>query len=111
MRRPSLAWPTFAMIAALASATAAEARNGRAHYTIVIDRMAFGPAPSGLHVGDTIMWVNRDMFRHSATAADRSFDLDLPPGGSGRMTLMRAGAIAFSCKFHPGMKGVLVVAP
>lgn len=80
-----------------------------ATYTVIVDKMAFGALPHGLHVGDTIVWVNRDLFRHSATAADRSFDVDLPAGKSVRLTLQRAGSVAFSCKFHPGMKGVLII--
>ena len=39
-------------------------------YTVVIDKMRFGPAPVGLHVGDRIVWANKDFLRHSATAAD-----------------------------------------
>jgi plastocyanin len=92
-------------------ATAQARQRSPATYTIVIDKMAFGPSPGGLHVGDTITWVNRDLFRHTATAADRSFNLDLSPGKSGRVTLKRAGTVAFSCTFHPGMKGTLVVLP
>ena len=71
--------------------------------------MKFAPVPAGLHVGDQIVWANHDMFRHTATAADHSFDVDLSPGQSGRIILRKPGAIAFSCKFHPGMKGVLTV--
>ena len=98
-------------LGSLAIATAQARQRVPATYTIAIDKMAFGPTPSGLHVGDAITWVNHDLFRHTATAADGSFDLDLPPGKSGRVTLKRAGTLAFSCTFHPGMKGVLVVLP
>jgi len=79
-------------------------------YTVVIDKMKFGPVPAGLRVGDTILWVNRDLFRHTATAKDQSFDIDLPPDKSGKLVLKHPGTIAFSCKFHPGMRGTLVVA-
>jgi plastocyanin len=72
--------------------------------------MKFGPVPAGLKAGDVILWVNRDMFRHSATAKDGSFNLDLPAGAQGKMVLRRAGAIAFFCRYHPGMTGALQVA-
>ncbi len=81
----------------------------RATHTIVIDQMKFGPAPQGLRVGDTVTWINRDLFRHTATARDGSFNLDLMPGKSGSVTLRRAGSIAFYCTFHPGMRGQFVV--
>jgi plastocyanin len=78
-------------------------------YTIVMDKMKFGPVPAQLHKGDTIVWVNKDMFRHTATAADHSFDVDLMPGKMAKTVLTRTGAIAFVCRFHPNMKGVLQV--
>lgn len=79
-------------------------------YTILIDKMKYGQVPPGLRVGDTIIWVNRDLFRHTATASDRSFEVDLMPAKSGRMVLRRPGSIAFFCRFHPGMRGQLNVA-
>jgi plastocyanin len=77
-------------------------------HTVVIDKMKFGPLPPHLRSGDVILWVNRDIFRHTATARDGSFNLDLPAKASGRTMVKRKGAIPFFCKYHPGMKGVLV---
>lgn len=93
----------------LPAAAAPPARAART-YTIVLDKMKFGTPPPGLHVGDTILWVNHDLFRHTATARDNSFDLDLPPAATARLVLRKPGAIAFFCKFHPGMTGQLIVA-
>jgi plastocyanin len=78
-------------------------------YTVVIDKMKFGPLPADLHKGDTIVWVNRDFLRHSATAGDHSFDVDLLPGKAAKIVLNKTGTIAFACRYHPGMKGVLQV--
>jgi plastocyanin len=78
-------------------------------YTVVIEKMKFGPVPSGLHKGDTIIWANRDFLRHTATAADHSFDVDLMPGKAAKIVLNKAGTIPFNCRYHPGMKGVLQV--
>jgi plastocyanin len=82
---------------------------GKVH-VIEIRAMAFGPAPAGLKVGDAIEWVNADIFRHTATASDRSFDVDLIPKARKRTVLRTAGAVAFYCRFHPGMTGSLAVA-
>ena len=79
-------------------------------HTIIIDKMKFGPAPAGIHVGDTIIWVNRDMFKHSATARDKSFNVQLPPGTSGKTVIRHSGTIPFYCIYHPGMTGSLSVA-
>ena len=78
-------------------------------YTVVIDKMKFGALPSGLRKGDAIIWVNHDFLRHTATAADHSFDVDLPAGAKAKTVLKRSGTIAFACRFHPDMHGVLQV--
>jgi plastocyanin len=93
-----------------AAASAAAPPAGR-NYAIPIAGMHFGPAPAGLRAGDTILWVNRDIVAHSATARDRSFDVTLQPRQSVRVTLRHAGSIAFYCRFHPTMQSVLTVAP
>lgn len=92
------------------AATAAARRSAHVVtvHTIVIDKMQYGPMPTDVHAGDVLEWRNRDMFEHSATARDGSFDVDLKPGASGRITV-KAGSIAFFCKFHPGMSATLVV--
>ena len=79
-------------------------------HTVVIEKMRFGPSPAGLRVGDTILGVNRDPVRHTATARDKSFNVDLPPRKSGKVVVKRAGAIAVYCVFHPAMTGKLGVA-
>ena len=80
-------------------------------YTVVIDKMKFGPVPATLRAGDRITWVNKDMFRHTATAKDKSFDLDLQPGASGTVVVRKAGAITVICRYHPGMRAILKVKP
>jgi plastocyanin len=96
-----------AMVAALPLAAAPAAGAPTVH-TVVIDKMKFGNPPPNLRAGDVILWVNHDFFRHSATAKDGSFNLDLPPRTSGRTVVRSKGAIPFFCRYHPGMKGVLV---
>ena len=77
-------------------------------HTIIIDKMKFGPVPKNVRAGDVILWVNRDIFKHTATARDRSFNIDLAPSARRKTVVKRSGA--FYCTYHPGMKGRLVVA-
>ena len=79
-------------------------------HVIVMDKMKFGAVPANIHRGDAIVWINRDFVRHTATATNKSFDVDLPPKTQKRMTVRASGAIPFTCRFHPGMRGVLKVA-
>src|SRR5580704_1755221 len=78
-------------------------------YSIAINNLAYGPAPITAHVGDTVQWVNKDMFLHSATAADKSFDVTVKPNTTGAVVLSHAGVISYICRYHPGMKGQIVV--
>jgi plastocyanin len=79
-------------------------------YTVTLQQMAFGPVAAGLRVGDTLEWVNNDIFLHSATAKDKSFDLELKPKAHVHMVLKKAGTFAFFCRYHSGMIGRLAVA-
>lgn len=96
-----------AMIIALAVAPAG-ARPVAHTATATLDKLAFGAVSTNLRVGDSVIWANHDLFRHSATAKGH-FDVDLPPGSQRRMLLTKAGVFPFTCKYHPGMKGVLKV--
>ena len=97
-------------LAALAGAAASAAPPpARPVPVIAMAAMHFGAAPAGLRAGDSIVFVNRDIVAHTATARDHSFDAVVQPRQSVRVTLRRAGAIAFYCRFHPTMQGVLNV--
>src|SRR3546814_12375087 len=64
-------------------------------HIVIIDKMKFGPTPINVRVGDVILWVNKDIFRHHATARDRSFNIDLEPADRGKTVLKRSGLIPF----------------
>lgn len=104
MRRFALA-AAFGLL--LPCAAQAEPRT----HVIEIANMAFVVAPADIHVGDTVVWRNKDMFRHTATARDGGFDVDLPAGGEGRTVVKKAGSFAYFCRFHPAMTAKLDVKP
>jgi plastocyanin len=103
--------PQFAAVAWSLLPSSALAAAATPHtYTIVIDKMKFGPVPAELRKGDIVVWDNRDMFRHSAT--DKGvFDVDLLAGKAMKMRVTKSGVFPFVCKYHPGMTGVLKVQP
>ena len=97
-------------LAVLLLATPPASAAQRTH-VVVIDAMKFGAAPQGIRAGDRITWVNKDMFRHTATAKDGSFNVDLQPGQRKSAIVGKAGAIAVICRYHPGMRTLLRVKP
>lgn len=98
----------FAVLA-LQGEKPAEAAESRSH-TIVMQHMKFVAVPATLRNGDTILWVNRDVVPHTATAGNRGFDVVLRPQQSARTIVKQTGKIAFYCRYHPAMRGTLVVA-
>jgi plastocyanin len=77
---------------------------------VIIDRLVFSPATVEAKAGDTIEWVNKDMFAHTATVKG-SWEVMIPPKKSASLTLKASGPVDYFCRFHPNMKGRLVVAP
>ena len=78
---------------------------------ITIESLAFTPAEVSAKVGDTIEWVNKDVFVHTATARNGDFDVTQPPKKTVTSVLNKAGAVEYYCRFHPNMKAVLKIAP
>ena len=78
---------------------------------IVIENLVFAPVEVSAKVGDTIEWVNKDVFAHTATARNGDFDVNQPPKKTVTSVLNKAGTVEYYCRFHPNMKGVLKIAP
>ena len=77
-----------------------------ATHVVLIDQMKYAPVPP-LKVGDDVVFVNKDIFRHTVTATNNKFNLDLMPGQRGGLHINSAGIAAFYCKYHPGMRGTM----
>jgi plastocyanin len=78
---------------------------------ITMENLVISPAVSSAKVGDTVEWVNKDVFEHTATARGGDWDVNLPSKKSGTLVLKKAGTIDYYCRFHPNMKATLTVAP
>jgi plastocyanin len=60
--------------------------------------------------GDTIVWVNKDLFPHTATASNSTFNSQvIAAGASWKYVAKKKGAFAYTCVFHPTMKAALLV--
>ena len=78
---------------------------------IMMQDLVFAPAEVSAKVGDTIEWVNKDVFAHTATARNGDFDVNLPPKKTVTSVLNKAGTVEYYCRFHPNMKAVLQIVP
>src|SRR5687768_1355182 len=79
-------------------------------HTIVIAEMKFIPETLTVSPGDTIVWVNKDFFPHTATAQDKSFDSrDIATNKSWKYVAAKKGAFSYICTLHPTMEATLIV--
>ncbi|QQO20511.1 cupredoxin domain-containing protein [Bradyrhizobium diazoefficiens] len=78
---------------------------------ITMENLEIAPADVSAKVGDTIEWINKDVFAHTATAENGDFDVTLPPKKSATSVLKKPGAIEYYCRYHPNMKARLKVGP
>lgn len=78
---------------------------------VTIYKLDFTPVVVHAKVGDTIEWINKDALAHTATAKNGAWNVLLKPKKSGHIVLKKAGSIDYFCKFHPNMKGRVVVTP
>lgn len=94
---------------ALSAAASATAGPGRTH-TITIENMQFNPQALTVHAGDTVVWVNKDLFPHTVTASTKAFDSGgIAANASWSYVAAKSGDYAYGCTFHPTMKGSLTV--
>jgi len=79
-------------------------------HTIVIADMKFVPDTLTVKAGDTVVWVNKDFFPHTATAQDKTFDSrDIATNKSWKYVATKKGSFPYICTLHPTMKATLIV--
>jgi plastocyanin len=79
-------------------------------HTVIIEGTRFQPESLTVKAGDTIVWVNKDLFPHTATASNSTFNSDvIAAGASWKYTAKKTGEFAYACVFHPTMKADMVV--
>ena len=106
---PVLALALGAWIGGVAPAAQGGAKRKPVTHTVTIDGARFSPATLTVKPGDTVLWVNKDILAHTATADGGAFDSRvIQPGKSWKFIARKAGEYPYTCAFHP-MNGTLVV--
>jgi plastocyanin len=100
---------TLSIVAALTLAGSVPAHAATIQITMV--NLVIAPAETSAKVGDTVEWVNKDVFAHTATARNGDFDVTMPPKTTMTLVLKKAGSVDYYCRFHPNMKAVLKIEP
>ena len=100
---------TYVAISLFAIALAAASRAAATVVKVEMKGIGFLPTKISAKVGDTIEWTNRDFVVHSATARDKSFDVDIQANKSSSRVMKQAAKIAYYCRYHPNMTGEIDV--
>jgi plastocyanin len=80
--------------------------------TVVVEIKDFAISPEKVTIrkGSTVIFINRDKVKHTATADGGEFDTGLlGKDVSGKVKFDETGTFTFYCSPHPGMTGTIVV--
>ena len=80
-----------------------------AKHTVTIEAVQFQPTVVEARRGDSIVWINKDPFPHTVTAAGKFDSKEIKPGESWSYKIQQAGDVSYICTLHPTMKATLHV--
>ncbi|MEH6547461.1 MAG: plastocyanin/azurin family copper-binding protein [Sneathiella sp.] len=79
-------------------------------HLVEIAKFAFTPTELKVRPGDTIIWLNRDIVPHTATALDKSWDTDtIERGKSKSLIVTKKMNQVYYCRFHPKMTANITI--
>ena len=109
MRIPIFAFAMSVILCTLA-VTASERPKPMTH-TVTVEGMKFQPEALTVAVGDSVVWVNKDLVGHTATSSRAGiFDSKLiEPDKSWKLIVRTKGDFDYVCTYHPTMKATLRV--
>ena len=74
-------------------------------HTVEIRKLVFVPASIKVKAGDTVIWANRDIVPHTASAADGSWDTGLIASNQKKSIVITGDtATLYFCQYHPSMQ-------
>lgn len=79
--------------------------------TVEMTKFAFVPVRIEIKTGGSVIFINRDLVPHTATADDGSFDTGtLRKDARKEIVFSEAGEFPYYCRFHRHMTGIIRVA-
>ena len=102
---------TVALTLALVACCFAAQQDDEKARTVTIKNLKYNPAKITIKAGETVTWVNADDNDHTVTSDEKDlFASDnLGNGDKFRHTFEKKGTFPYHCKYHPRMKGVVIV--
>ena len=94
------------------SSIAADAKQGddAKAQKVTIKNLKYDPPKLTIKPGETVVWTNKDDNDHTVIADDGSFASENLGGGDKfKHTFDKKGKYPYHCKYHPRMKGTVLV--
>jgi len=77
---------------------------------VTIKNLKYDPPKLTIKPGETVQWINKDDNDHTVIADDDSFASEnLGSGDKFTHTFDKKGTFKYHCKYHPRMKGTVLV--
>ena len=98
------AWCLRAVLFPCAALAACRPAVAPRRFEVNMANVSYSPTSLTIGVGDTVVWVNRDIVPHTATSTDSTWDSGtMAQGAEYRFVAASTGLIRFRCRFHPLM--------
>jgi plastocyanin len=97
------------MICTCALALANGAMAAGAVHLVNIEAMRFVPDRVEAAAGDVITWTNHDVVPHTVSAGGVMESGTIEAGKTWKLRVTRNATVDYVCRFHPGMRGKIVV--
>lgn len=107
MRLRIVSLATLSLAVACGAAVAAASERGRVE--IGMRSNSFGPRRVEVSVGDTIVWINRDIVRHDAVKPGLFDSGELRGGERFEWVPSDTGVVDYRCTIHQRMRGQIRV--
>jgi hypothetical protein len=77
----------------------------------LLQNLSFAPSPLQAAIGNTIVWMNNDIFPHDIVLDDGTPVGNLAPGQSSAPIALMTETMTYHCTIHPSMTGQIVPMP
>ena len=91
------------------AADGATAAQPRKTHTVTIEGTSFQPDRLTVAAGDTVVWINKDPFPHTAMASGAFDSRSIAPDKSWKLRAVKKGEFDYVCTLHPTMRARLTV--
>jgi plastocyanin len=104
-----LVWMVGVALAVSMACTVVETAEPAVH-VVTIENMRFTPADLTVKRGERVVWINKDMVPHTATARSAAFDSgNIASTASWSYVADTVGTHSYVCTYHPTMSAKLTV--